>query len=224
MTALLMLAVFTLALGGAERRVGAIAFIDFLGPGMVMMTMLQNAFANTSTSLVMAKLQGNIVDLLMVPLEPFEIAAAFILGGVTRGLITGLMVSLALSPFVAMAPADWGAALFFAVMGSTMMAALGLMTGLWAVRFEHISAVTNFVIAPLTFLSGTFYSIQRLPETLQSVSQANPFFYLIDGFRYGVTGVADGVPEIGLVVTLGLDVLLCLACYRLLASGYKLKA
>jgi len=171
----------------------------------------------------MAKIQGTIVDLLMTPLGPVEMMLGYVLGGATRGLITGTVLLLAVQPFVTLVPAHLGFVMFHAVAASLMLALLGLLGGLWAEKFDHISAVTNFIITPLAFLSGTFYSIDRLPGVWHEIAQLNPFFYAIDGFRYGFIGRADGDLVTGLVVLVGVDVVLWIVCYRLLASGYKLK-
>ena len=222
-TTLLFLAVFSLAIGGADRSMAGVPLLNFLAPGLIVMAMMQSAFANASSSLVMAKIQGTIVDLLMTPLGPVELMIGYVFGGATRGLITGAVLLLAVQPFVAMAPVHFGFVLFHAVAATIMLALLGLLGGLWAEKFDHISAVTNFVITPLAFLSGTFYSVDRLPGVWRDIAQLNPFFYAIDGFRYGFIGRADGDPMIGLVVLAAIDVVLWAACHRLLASGYKLK-
>ncbi len=220
---LLILAVFGLALGGRDRWVGEIPFLAFLPPGLVMMAMIGAAFANTSSSLIMSKLQGNIVDLLMPPLEAGEIAFAFLMGGITRGLATGAVLIVVLQPLVELTPVHPGFVLFHAVAASAALAMIGLIGGIWAERFDHISVITHFVITPLAFLSGTFYSVDRLPGVFHALSQFNPFFYMIDGFRYGFIGHADGSLTVGIVLMLGLDVALWFVCHRMLASGYRLK-
>ena len=222
-TTLLFLAVFSLALGGADRAMAGVPLLNFLAPGLIIMVMMQSSFANASSSLIMAKIQGTIVDLLMTPLGPVELMFGYVFGGATRGLITGAVLLLAVQPFVTVAPEHFGYILFHAVAASIMLALLGLLGGLWAEKFDHISAVTNFVITPLAFLSGTFYSVDRLPGMWRGISQFNPFFYSIDGFRYGFIGRADGDLATGVVVLLAIDVALWIVCHRLLASGYKLK-
>ena len=222
-TTLLFLAVFSLALGGADRAMAGVPLLNFLAPGLIIMAMMQSAFANASSSLIMAKIQGTIVDLLMTPLGPVELMFGYVFGGATRGLITGSVLLLAVQPFVTVVPEHFGYILFHAVAASIMLALLGLLGGLWAEKFDHISAVTNFVITPLAFLSGTFYSVDRLPGAWRGISQLNPFFYAIDGFRYGFIGHADGGLVTGLVVLTVVDIILWLVCLRLLASGYKLK-
>lgn len=222
-TTLLFLTVFALALGGAGRSVAGIPFIQFLAPGLVVMAIAQNAFANTSSSLMISKIQGNIVDTLMPPLTPGEIHFGMTMGGVTRGLAVGVAVTLAMSIFVELPFSHPGYMLFHAVTGSLMLAQLGLLGSLWAEKYDHISAVTNFVITPLAFLSGTFYSIQRLPEAAQTAAHFNPFFYMIDGFRYGTIGHADGSIVAGLIVMTLINAALWAFCTWLLAVGYKLK-
>ena len=222
-TTLLFLAVFALALGGAGRSVAGIPFTEFLAPGLVVMAIAQNAFANTSSSLLISKIQGNIVDTLMPPLTPVEIHFGMTMGGVTRGVCVGFVVFLAMSIFVDLGVHSLGHMLFHAVMGSLMLSQLGLLGSLWAEKFDHISAVTNFVITPLAFLSGTFYSIQRLPEAAQMAAHFNPFFYMIDGFRYGVIGHADGHITAGIFVMIGVNAALWWLCTHLFRVGYKLK-
>ncbi len=222
-TTLLFLAIFALALGGAGREVAGIPFIEFLAPGLIMMTMMQNAFANTSSSIVIAKVQGNIVDVLMPPLSAGELTLGMAAGGVTRGLMVGVATGLAMWIFVPLRIHDPFALLFFAVNASLMLSLLGMIGGIWSERFDHIAAVTNFVITPLSFLSGTFYSIERLPETWQFVAHLNPFFYLIDGMRYGFIGRADSTIALGLVVVPAVNVFLWLVAHRMFATGYRLK-
>jgi ABC-2 type transport system permease protein len=222
-TTLLFLAIFTLALGRAVQQVGGVDFALFLAPGLVMMAMVQNAFANTSSSIVIAKVQGNIVDLLMPPLSPTEITLGIVGGGVTRGLLVGLAVTLAMWLFVPLRVAHPFFVLYHAVAASLLLALLGLIGGIWAEKFDHISAVTNFVITPFSFLSGTFYSIERLPGMWHDVALWNPFFYMIDGFRYGFIGHADGSPAVGLAVLFGVNLALWLIAHRMIATGYRLK-
>jgi ABC-2 type transport system permease protein len=223
-TTLLFLAVFTLALGRAVEVVNGVPFAQFLAPGLVMMAMVQNAFANTSSSLVIAKIQGNIVDILMPPLSPTELTVGIALGGTTRGLVVGIATLAGMRIFVEFGVHDIVFVLFHAFAASLMLSLLGMIGGIWADKFDHMAAVTNFVITPFAFLSGTFYSIQRLPEFFQTLAHLNPFFYMIDGFRYGFTGVTDTAPLLGVAVMLGIDTVLALVCWRLFATGYKLKA
>jgi ABC-2 type transport system permease protein len=223
-TTLLFLAVFLLALGGQQRHVGSIPYAEFLTPGLVMMAMVQNAFANTSSSLMIAKVQGNIVDVLMPPLSPAELTWGFALGGVTRGVLVGAVVAAAMAVFVPVSLYDPGFVLFHALAASLLLSLLGVLGGIWADKFDHIAAVTNFIVTPLSFLSGTFYSIDRLPQPWHAVALWNPFFYMIDGFRYGFTGHADGSVAVGVAVMLAVNLALLALCHVLVARGYKLKA
>jgi ABC-2 type transport system permease protein len=220
---LLFLTIFALALGGAGRQTAGVDYIAFLAPGLIMMTMMQNAFANTSSSIVISKIQGNIVDVLMPPLSASELTAGIALGGVTRGLMVGLAAGLAIWVFVPLRPHDPVSVLYYAVNASLMLSLLGMVGGIWAEKFDHIAAVTNFVVMPLSFLSGTFYSIERLPPDLQFIAHFNPFFYLIDGFRYGFIGHADGSVVVGYGVVLAINAALWTAVYAMIATGYRLK-
>ncbi len=222
-TTLLFLTIFSLALGGATRMVGEVPFTQFLAPGLIMMAMVQNSFANTSSTISIGKVQGSIVDVLMPPLSPAELMFGWVMGGATRGVLVGLAVGGAVSFFVPMRLADIGAIVFFAAAASVMLSTIGLMTGIWAEKFDQTAAITNFVITPLAFLSGTFYSVERLPGIWHTVSQFNPFFYMIDGFRYGFIGRSDGSVVVGVIVMLALNAALWGACQRMIATGYKLK-
>jgi ABC-2 type transport system permease protein len=223
-TTLLFLAIFTLALGGAGRVSVGVPFAEFLAPGLIMMSMVQNAFANTSSSILIAKVQGNIVDVLMPPLSAGELTLGFAAGGVTRGLIVGVSVALAMWIFVPIRLEAGFFVFYFAFMASLMLSFLGMIGGIWAEKFDHIAAVTNFVIMPFSFLSGTFYSIERLPESWRFIAHINPFFYMIDGFRYGFIGRADGSLVVGVIVLAVVNLLLGTLCHRMFASGYRLKA
>jgi ABC-2 type transport system permease protein len=229
-TTLLFLVVFTVALGGGGRTVtlagAAIPFADFLAPGLIVMGMLQNAFANSSFSLLVGKIQGTIVDYLMPPLSTGELLAALCAGAVTRAFCVGATVWLAMAlwPGVHVTPAHLWAILWFGFLGSLFLALMGVMTSIWAEKFDHAAAVTNFVVAPLALLSGTFYSVDRLSPLFQAISHANPFFYIISGFRYGFLGVADSPILIGSAVILLLDIALALGCYALLRAGWKIKS
>jgi len=223
-TTLLFLAVFSLALGGNARMVGDIPFMEFLAPGLIMMAIAQNAFANTSSSIVVAKVQGNIVDTLMPPFSAHELTLGIALGGATRGVAVGFAVALGMSIFVPVSISHPGLILYHAVMASLMLSLIGIMGGIWAEKFDHIAAVTNFIVTPLSFLSGTFYSIHRLPEAAQIIAQFNPFFYMIDGFRYGFIGHSDASPLTGVIVMAAIDIVLWALCTRMFHTGYKLKA
>ena len=229
-TTLLFLVVFTVALGGGGRTVTldgtAIPFANFIAPGLIVMGMLQNAFANASFSLLVGKIQGTIVDYLMPPLSTGELLAALCGGAVTRAFCVGAAVWLAMAlwPGVQVTPAHFWAILWFGFLGALFLALMGVMTSIWAEKFDHAAAVTNFVVAPLALLSGTFYSVDRLSPLFQAISHANPFFYIISGFRYGFLGVADSPILVGSAVILALDIALALACYALLRSGWKIKS
>lgn len=223
-TTLLFLAVFTLALGGDQRSIAGVPFDQFLAPGLVMMAIAQNAFANTSSSMVISKIQGNIVDVLMPPLSPFELTLGYALSGATRGLLVGLVCVVAMTAFVEVHVRDLGLILYHAAMASLMLSLLGLMGGIWADKFDHIAAVTNFIVTPAAFLSGTFYSIERLPGFWNTLAHANPLFFLIDGFRAGFTGKADGPLLAGAIVVAAVNVALWACCHAMFNRGYKLKA
>ncbi|MCP3730106.1 ABC transporter permease [Sphingomonas sp. MG17] len=228
---LLLLVVFTTALGArGEVSVGGVnvPFGTFIAPGLVVMGMLNNAFANSSFSLLVGKIQGTIVDYLMPPLSTGELLAALCGGAVTRAFCVGGAVWLAMLLFLGsvMVPQHLFAVLWFGLFGSLMLAFLGVITSIWGEKFDHAAAVTNFVIAPLTLLSGTFYSVDRLSPAFQTISHFNPFFYVISGFRYGFLGVSDGYVSIwtagGIVVAI--DAVLGVVCYLLLRSGWKIKS
>jgi ABC-2 type transport system permease protein len=229
-TTLLFLVIFTVALGRAGRTVdiGAarIPFADFIAPGLIVMAMLQNAFANASFSLLVGKIQGNIVDYLMPPLSTGELIAALLGAAVTRAILVGFAVWLAmlLWPGVHVTPHHVWAIAWFGILGAAMLGLFGLLTSIWAEKFDHAAAVTNFVVAPLSLLSGTFYSIHNLAPAFQAVSHANPFFYIISGFRFGFLGVSDSPLGVGGALLLAIDILLGIVCYALLRRGWKLKS
>ena len=224
-TTLLFLAVFSLVIEPrTESVVGGVPFLEFLVPGLIMMAIAQNAFGNTSSSIVVAKMQGNIVDTLMPPFSADELTLAIALGGATRGIAVGLSVAVAMSFFVPIHMHNVGFIVFHGFMASLMLSLLGLMGGIWSVKFDHIAAVTNFVVTPLSFLSGTFYSIQRLPEVGKMIAHFNPFFYMIDGFRYGFIGTSDTEPTYGLAVMTGININFWLICRHMFKVGYKLRA
>jgi ABC-2 type transport system permease protein len=225
-TTLLFLVIFTVALGREGRTVMGVPFADFLAPGLIVMGMLQAAFANASFSLLVGKIQGTIVDYLMPPLSYGELMAGLIGGSVTRALLVGFAVWIAMLfwPGVDVVPDRLWAVAWFGLMGSIMLSLLGLMTSVWAEKFDHAAAVTNFVVAPLSLLSGTFYSIESLSPVFRAISHANPFFYVISGFRYGFLGTADSPVAFGAVLLLAINLLLGALCYGLLRTGWKLKS
>ena len=224
-TTLLYLAIFTVALGRAGRMVLGVPFADFIAPGLIVMAMMQNAFANASFSLLVGKIQGNIVDYLMPPLSTGELMAGLVGAAVTRAFLVGFAVWLAmlLWPGVSVDVRHPVLVLWFGLMGALLLSFLGLLTSLWAEKFDHAAAVTNFVVTPLSLLSGTFYSVKQLAPTFRAVSHANPFFYVISGFRAGFLGISDSPLWIGALGLLVLNVLLWAICYGLLRSGWKIK-
>ncbi len=223
-TTLLFLAVFALALGGDHRTVGDLPFMTFLAPGLIMMAIAQNAFANTSSSIVISKIQGNIVDSLMAPLNAHELVFGFAVGGMTRGVAVAVVVWAAMALTVDLGLHDLFFVAYHAAMGALMLSLLGLAGGIWADKFDHIAAVTNFIVTPLSFLSGTFYSVQNLPHAAQVAAHFNPFFYMIDGFRYGFIGHADSDLWVGVAVMAGINIGLWALCTWMFKTGYKLKA
>ena len=225
-TTLLYLVIFTVALGRSGRTVLGVPFADFLAPGLIVMAMIQNAFANSSFSLLVGKIQGTIVDYLMPPLSTGELMAGLIGASVTRAFLVGFAVWLAMLfwPGVSVAVVHPFWAFWFALMGALMLSFLGLITSLWAEKFDHAATVGNFVVTPLSLLSGTFYSVEQLSPVFRAVSHANPFFYIISGFRYGFLGVSDSPILAGAAGLLVLNLVLWGACYALLRSGWKIKA
>ena len=224
-TTMLYLVIFTVALGRGGRTVMGVPFADFIAPGLIVMAMLQNAFANASFSLLVGKMQGNIVDYLLPPLSTGELIAGLVGAAVTRAFLVGCAVWLAmlLWPGVSVGIREPIWLLWFGLMGALMLSFLGLMTSIWADKFDHAAAVTNFVVTPLSLLSGTFYSVEQLSPAFRAVSHANPFFYVISGFRHGFLGVTDSPLAVGAVGLLALNIALWAACYALLKSGWKIK-
>ena len=224
-TTLLYLVIFTVALGRSGKTVMGVPFADFIAPGLIMMGMLQNSFANASFSLMVGKMQGTIVDYLMPPLSTGELIAALVGAAVTRAFLVGGAVWLVMLLYpgvhVGLAHPLW--ALLFGLMGSLMLAFLGVITSIWADKFDQAAMVTNFVVTPLSLLSGTFYSVDQLSPAVRAISHANPFFYIISGFRHGFLGTSDSSPVVGAVVLIGLNVTLWAVCYALLRSGWKIK-
>ena len=230
-TTLLFLVIFTVAMGRGDRMVLGVSFATFVAPGLIMMGMMQNAFANSSFSLLVGKIQGTIVDYLMPPLSDAELMIGIVGASVTRAVMVGAAVALAMAlwPGVELMAAHPWAIVWFGLMGSVLLALLGLLTSMWAEKFDHAAAVTNFVVAPLSLLSGTFYVIGNLSEPFQAVSRANPFFYMISGFRFGFIGESDigntNEAVIGAAVGAGvLNLVLGLVTYRLLKTGWKIKS
>ncbi|MFC0588301.1 ABC transporter permease [Novosphingobium aquiterrae] len=230
-TTLLYLMIFTVAMGQGGRQVLGVPFASFIAPGLIVMGMINNAFANTSFNFLAGKIQGTIVDYLMPPLSEGELMLGLIGAAVTRAVLVGLAISLAMAfwPGVTLTARHPWAIVWFGLMGSILLSVVGLVTSLWAEKFDHAALITNFVITPLTMLSGTFYVIHNLHPAFQAISRVNPFFYVISGFRYGFLGQSDigatnaavfnGALYLGL-----LNVVLCGALYLLLRSGWKLKS
>ena len=224
LTALLFLLIFTHVLEGRVRVYESVTYSSFLVPGLVMMSLLQNAFANSSSSLIQSKVTGNIIFMLLPPISYAQFFAAFVLAAIARGIVVGLGVLLVTLWFVDL---GWQAPLWilaFALLGGAIMGALGVIAGIWADKFDQLAAFQNFIIMPLTFLSGVFYSIHSLPPFWQRVSHFNPIFYMIDGFRHGFFGVSDVSPWTSLGVVSGCFVALSLFTLWLLRIGYKLRA
>ena len=221
---LLFYTVFALAFGGAGRMIGDVPYLTFLAPGLIMMSMLQHSFANTSSSIMISKVQGNIVDVLMPPLSPLEICAGYATAGILRGMVVGLACLPPILFFCSIHVASLWAVFGFGILGSALLAIMGILTGLWSTKFDHLAAITNFAVMPMTFLSGTFYSIDSLPPEWRHIAHFNPFFYIIDGFRYGLTGHAESNLWLGFGVLAGLCLLFFTAAYLMIRTGYKTKS
>ena len=224
-TTMLYLIIFTVAMGRTGRMVLGHPFADFLAPGLIVMAMLQNSFANSSFSLLVGKIQGTIVDYLMPPLSTGELIAGLVGAAVTRAFLVGgaVWLAMALWPGVSVEIRHPLAALWFGLMGALLLAFLGVLTSIWAEKFDHAAMITNFVVAPLSLLSGTFYSVEQLAPTFRVISHLNPFFYVISGFRYGFLQMTDSPLMVGAAGLLALNILLWAVCYGLLRSGWKIK-
>ncbi|MBY0355387.1 MAG: ABC transporter permease [Rickettsiales bacterium] len=223
-TTLLFLAVLSLAMGHKSDMVDGLSFERFVAPGLIMMAIVQNAFANTSSSLILSKVQGVIIDLLMPPFKGFEIVIALVLGGAVRGMVVGVAVTAAVYMFVPVSLHSLPLLIYYVMASSMMLASLGVLGGIMAQSFDQMAALTNYIVTPLSFLSGTFYSIHRLPEFWQQVSLVNPFFYMIDGFRYALTGHADGHILTG-VIALGVtNIVLLWLTQHCISRGWRLKS
>ena len=222
-TTLLYLMVFAVAMGGTRPPVHGVAFVLFIGPGLMMMSILNAAFANSSSSLMQAKMMGLTMDFITPPLSPTEQVVAFAAGAATRGLFVGLITAISVFVFVHFTVAHWWAVIYFGLGASLLMGLIGMVTGLWAEKFDHLAAVTTFIVMPMSFLSGTFYTVSRLPEPFRTFSHYNPFFYMISGFRYGFIDQADGSLAVGVATVAGLNLVLAAACWTLFQTGYRLK-
>ncbi len=220
----LFLLIFTIAIGEGRPDVMGVPFMHFLTPGILIMTVIQNAFSNSASSITSAKVQGNIVDTLMPPLSASELVAGYVAGAVARGMIVAVVIALGAALFLGVGIAHPLWALAFVLAGSVFMGGLGVVAGIYATKFDHLSTITNFVVTPLSFLSGTFYSIESLPPVLRAISHVNPFFYIIDGVRYGMVGISDAPPLRGLAVALLSAAVVIFISWRWFKTGYRLKS
>ena len=223
-TSLLFLLVLSLAIGNDRGEVLGFPFITFLAPGLIAMQIIQQAFSHSSSSIMIGKIQGNIVDILYAPLTSAEITLAINLAACTRSIMIALVSITVFSFIIDLKFYNFFYIFIFTFLGAFILSSIGIIIGLWADKFDHMASATNFIIVPLSFLSGTFYSIERLPETLQKISSMNPFFYIIDGFRYGFLGVADGSLKFGLLYLIILSFVTWFAAYILFKKGYKIKS
>jgi ABC-2 type transport system permease protein len=223
LTALLYLAVFAYALEGRVRVFDTVPYATFLVPGLAMMSMLQNAFANSSSSFIQSKVTGNLVFVLLPPLSHWEFFGAYVAAAMVRGLVVGLGVVAVTAPLVGLPMAHPQWSLVFALLGTGVLGTLGLVAGIWADKFDQLAGFQNFVIMPFTFLAGVFYSVRSLPELWQKVSHFNPFFYMIDGFRYGFFGASDVNPYVSVSIVAVFLMLLSVGALALLRSGYKIR-
>ncbi|MBU1279804.1 MAG: ABC transporter permease [Alphaproteobacteria bacterium] len=224
MTAALFLAIFSLAIGPSRGDVMGVPFVHFLAPGILTMTVIQNAFANTSSSIVISKVQGNIVDTLMPPLSPIELVLGYLAGGLARGLFVALAIWLGMALVVGLGLVHPFFTLAFITLGALFLGALGILAGVVSQKFDQMAAITNFIITPLSFLSGTFYSVESLPQWFRIITHLNPVFYLIDGVRFGIIGRSDSSPWLGLVVMSVVTAALIFTCWVLFKRGTKLKS
>ncbi|MEL6991030.1 MAG: ABC transporter permease [Pseudomonadota bacterium] len=222
-TAGLFIVIFSIAIGPRRGDVMGLDFTTFIAPGILMMTVIQNCFANTSSSIIVSKVQGNIVDTLMPPLSAMELVIGYLAGAVVRGVCVALVIAVGLWLFLGLIPAHPLTALGFVILGATLMGGLGLVAGIYANKFDQTAAITNFIVTPLAFLSGTFYSVEALPDLLYDITHWNPIFYLIDGVRYGMIGVSDSPPALGFVIGIGTVGVISGIAWLMFARGYRLK-
>ncbi len=223
-TTLLYMMVFVVALQGARPPLHGTPFAEFVAPGLIMMAILQNAFANASSSLIQAKIMGTATDFLTPPLSPLELTIGFSLGAATRGIVVGLVTAICVLPFAKLGISNILLIVWFGLMSSLLMGMVGVLAGLWSEKFDHLSAVQNFVVMPMTFLSGTFYLVDNLPAPFDTISHFNPFFYLIDGFRAGFIGNAESNLMVGVAISGILTVVLGVICWMVFKSGWRLKS
>ena len=223
-SSLLFLSVLSLAIGNERGSVLGFSFIRFLAPGLIAMSIIEPCFSHSSSSLMIGKIQGNIIDTLLAPLSATEVTLAIILAAVTRSIIITIISMIVFSFIIEIYIYSFFFIFIFTFLGSFILGALGFIAGLWAEKFDHMATVTNFIITPLSFLSGVFYSVDRLPEFFKLISQINPFFYMIDGFRFGFLGVSDGSINFGLIYLTILSAIMWLISYYLFKIGYKIKS
>ena len=222
-TSLLFLLVLSLAIGNEREDVLGVSFINFLAPGLIAMQVIQQAFSHSSSSIMIGKIQGNIVDVLYAPLTAGEVTIATILAASTRSIIIAFISVIVFSFIIKLTIVSFFYIIIFTLLSSFILGAVGFIAGLWAEKFDHMASVTNFLIVPLSFLSGTFYSIDRLPSVLYTISKLNPFFYMIDGFRYGFIGQSDGSVIYGIIYLTILSFITWFIAYLLYKKGYKIK-
>lgn len=221
---MLFFAIFCLSMGSHVPMVGEVPFPLFVSAGLIMMAAMQNAFANSSSSMVMGKVMGHFIDYLMPPLGAFELLFAFTAGAILRGLAVGLAAFIVISFFVKITIFSFGLMVFYALFSCAFLAMLGVLCGIVSDSFDNMSAITSYIVTPLTFLSGTFYSTKSLPEFWRNVAHFNPFFYMIDGFRYSLTGQSDGDLTVGVVYVLAINLVLGGVVYWLLRISYKIRS
>ena len=223
-SSLLFLLVLSLAIGADRGDVLGVPFITFLAPGLISMQVIQQSFSHSSSSFMIGKIQGNIVDLLYAPLSASEVTISVALAAVSRSVMIAIVSIIVFKLIIDIEITNYFLLIVFTLLSSFILGNIGIIAGLWAEKFDHMATVTNFVIVPLSFLSGTFYSIERLPEVLQIISKANPFFYMIDGFRYSFIGESDGSLIFGVFYLTIVSLILWLVSYILYKNGYKIKS
>ena len=223
-TSLLFLLVLSVAIGSDRGEVLGVSFVMFLAPGLIAMQVIQQAFSHSASSFMIKKIDGSIVDILYAPLSPIEVTLAIILSAVTRSLMIAIISIITFYFIIDIKIMDYSILLIFTFLSAFILGATGMIAGLWSEKFDHMATVTNFIIVPLSFLSGTFYTIKKLPEFLQTISKANPFFYMIDGFRYSFIGEADSSIFFGIIYLSILCIFLLLISYLLFKNGYKIKS
>lgn len=222
-TAGLFLTVFALAFGQDRGPVMGVPYLAFLAPGILMMTVIQNAFANTSSSIIIAKVQGNIVDTLMPPISPLEMLVGYLIGAAARSLVVAVVIALGIGVTIGHWPAHPAILMLYVLLGAMLLGGLGIAAAVYANKFDQMAAITNFIVTPLSFLSGTFYSADALPPVFRALTHWNPVFYLIDGARFGMIGASDAPVGQGIAVIAAFTVLVLLLCWNWLRTGYRMK-